>query len=264
MPAKKNVSYITQEKVDYHQVKHLLDVYIPSTTDADALFPVLIFIHGGTWISGNKEMYAILGAHFAEKGVLTVIINYRLGDIVTVDRMAEDCAAATEWVYRNIEKYRGDKNRIYLSGHSAGGHLASLVALDRAYHPTVPEEAIKGCILIDAFGLNISRFIREHGTFYIQYIEKIFTGHEKTWDKLSPVNFLRPGVCPFQVFTGGSSYPFLIQDNRLFIDQLKAHQIPHTHRLLPGKSHTQMITQMENKDNALYQTIIDFMASVKV
>lgn len=262
MPAKKNVSYIKPDSAHYHQEKHLLDIYIPSAINAEEMFPVLVFIHGGTWISGSKDMYALLGTNFAAKGIVTVLINYRLGDLVTVDKMAEDCAAAVTWTHANIGKYRGDPNRMYVSGHSAGGHLAALVTLDPAYLATAA--VIKGCVLIDAFGLNISRFIRDFGSAYVQYIERIFTRHEKTWDKLSPVNFLKPGVCPFQVFAGGSSYPFLLQDNQLFVEKLRQHRIPVHYETMPGKSHSQMITQMQLPDHVLYQKMIDFMTAVKV
>jgi acetyl esterase/lipase len=264
MPAKKNISYIKPGSAEYHSKKHLLDVYIPSFTEVDPLFPVLVFIHGGTWMSGSKELYSLLGTHFAAKGVVTVIINYRLGNLVTVDKMAEDCAAAVAWTYANIQNYRGDPNRIYLSGHSAGGHLAALVTLDADYHTLRPASAIKGCILIDAFGLNIGRFIREYGTAYVHYIEQIFTRHEKTWDKLSPVRFLSAAACPFLVFTGSHSYPFLLQDNALFVEQLKQEGISYSYESIPGKSHSQMITQMEKPDNLLYHRILEFMAAVQV
>ncbi len=264
MPAKKNVSYIKPESAQYHREKHLLDIYIPSVTNTSTLYPVLVFIHGGTWMSGSKELYSILGTHFAAKGVVTVIINYRLGNLVTVDKMAEDCAAAVDWTYANIEKYGGDPNRIYLSGHSAGGHLAALVTLDADYRLHRPTSAIKGCILIDAFGLNIGQFIRDFGTTYVHYIEQIFTRHEKTWDKLSPVNFLHNASCPFLIFMGSHSYPFLLQDNQLFIEKLKQRGTAYSSEMIPGKSHSQMIRQMEDAANPLYQKMLGFIVNVGV
>ena len=110
--------------------RHLLDIYQPVS---DNLMPVLMFVHGGGWDSGDKVIYSYLGQNFASLGFTTVIINYRLSPDVLHPAHAEDVASAFAWVYQNIDQYGGDRTQIFLSGHSAGGHLASLIALDEGY-----------------------------------------------------------------------------------------------------------------------------------
>jgi acetyl esterase/lipase len=82
--------------------------------------PVLIFIHGGSWSSGKKETYWWLGRNFARKGVVTVIINYRLAPNVQYEKMGDDCALAVKWVQAHIADYTASPEKIFMMGHSAG------------------------------------------------------------------------------------------------------------------------------------------------
>ncbi len=110
--------------------KHKLDVYIPKDKKN---FPVMVFFHGGGWKSGDRSEYPLLGNRFAKAGIGVVIPSYRLMPQNPYPAQMEDAAAAFAWVYRNIAQYGGDASRIYVAGHSSGGHLASLLALDPKY-----------------------------------------------------------------------------------------------------------------------------------
>lgn len=248
---------------DSQSSRHKLDIYYPANVSACS---VLIFVHGGTWMNGSKEIYAPLGENFADKGVVTVVINYRLGDNSNFQEMVRDCATAVKWVYQNIENFNGDKNKIILSGHSAGGHLASLTALDRAYFEELTiVNPIKKLILIDAFGLNIGSFIRDHGTYYLQHIEKIFTRNPVMWEKASPVNYVADTEIPFLIYVGSSTYPFLKMDNEMFISKLKSSSNTEVeYQEIAGKSHIEMITQLEHKGNRLYDDIVGWIKKSKV
>lgn len=108
-----------------------LDIYAPQ--GLKALKPVLIFIHGGGWQRGDKSMAKEHGAFYADKGAVFVSINYRLSPKDKHPAQAEDSAAAVKWVYDNIHQYGGNKHSIHLAGHSAGAHLAALIATDDRY-----------------------------------------------------------------------------------------------------------------------------------
>jgi len=110
--------------------RHKLDLYAPKEVKD---FPVLVFVHGGTWRSGNKGMYVALGKAFAKLGIGTVVVNYRLSPQVKHPAHVEDVAKAFAWTHANAAKYGGDAGRLFLFGHSAGGHLVSLLATDPAY-----------------------------------------------------------------------------------------------------------------------------------
>ena len=99
-----------------------LNVFIPRKSNVKQA-AVLIFIHGGNWNSGRKGTYDLLGRNFASKGVVTVIPDYTLSPSANYDVMTNQIAQVITWVKENIDKYGGDPNQIFVSGHSAGGHL---------------------------------------------------------------------------------------------------------------------------------------------
>ena len=135
-----------------------LDVYSPKKVDKPK--KVLVFIHGGNWVHGKKSIYKFFGKGFAKKGIVTVIINYRLSENVTYDSLTINSAMAVKWVKQNIGQYNGDTNSIFVSGHSAGGHLAALIATDDSYFNKLNiRNPIKGTILIDAFGLDMYTYL---------------------------------------------------------------------------------------------------------
>lgn len=108
MHAVKDLRYL---KDSNHQ-KHTLDVYIP---EEQGTFPVLVFIHGGSWYEGSKDIYRQLGEHLAEKGMVGVIINYRLGAEANYKDMASDCSAAVKWVVESIDWYKGRNDSVFIS-----------------------------------------------------------------------------------------------------------------------------------------------------
>jgi acetyl esterase/lipase len=110
--------------------KHKLDLYLPKGKKD---FPVLFFVHGGTWKSGDRKTYVKLGEAFAEHGIGTVIISYRLSPKVQHPAHIQDVAKAFAWTCDNIGKYGGRADQIFCMGHSAGGHLVSLLATDESY-----------------------------------------------------------------------------------------------------------------------------------
>ncbi|MEO7141982.1 MAG: alpha/beta hydrolase fold domain-containing protein, partial [Bryobacteraceae bacterium] len=124
----RNVTYIAGEPADAN--KHKLDVYIPKGVKH---FPVLLFIHGGSWRSGDRALYSALGNRFARAGIGIVIPSYRLAPAHPPPAQIEDAASAFAWTARYIGKYGGDPDRLYVGGHSAGGHLAALLALVPKY-----------------------------------------------------------------------------------------------------------------------------------
>src|SRR4051812_14349765 len=110
--------------------KHTLDVYTPKGKKD---FPVVLFVHGGSWKRGNKNLYAALGQSLAADGIGCVVCNYRLSPAVQHPGHIEDVAKAFAWTSENIGKYGGNKDQFFLCGHSAGGHLVSLLVTDPRY-----------------------------------------------------------------------------------------------------------------------------------
>jgi acetyl esterase/lipase len=121
----------------YHPGKgrQTLDVFSPVGRPGER-FPVVVFVHGGTWMYGDKNFFGLyrgVGRFLAKHGVVAVMVNYRLSPGVKHPEHARDVARAFAWTCRKIDSYGGDPTRIILAGHSAGAHLASLVATDETY-----------------------------------------------------------------------------------------------------------------------------------
>ncbi len=110
--------------------KQKLDLYLP---EGRKDFPVLFFVHGGTWKSGDRKQYVKLGELYAARGVGMVVISYRLTPKVQHPAHIQDVARAFDWTCANVGKYGGRADRIFCMGHSAGGHLVSLLATDETY-----------------------------------------------------------------------------------------------------------------------------------
>lgn len=143
---RRNLSYYDGR--DRDDRKHRLDLYLPER--ASGPVPVLMFIHGGGWRIGDRWQYALIGRRMAERGIACAVISYRLSPRVKHPEHVRDCARAFAWLYRNVAKYGGDPERMFVSGHSAGGHLTALLALDPQWLAAegVPAGAIRGAIPI--------------------------------------------------------------------------------------------------------------------
>lgn len=255
---KKNISYTNMA-----DESRSLNVYFPKDTTTQ--HDVIVFIHGGSWSSGKKETYWWLGRNFARKEVVTVIINYPLAPSATYGQMAAASAAAVKWVTENISKYGGNPNRLFLMGHSAGGHLCELINADPKYFDSLAiKNPIKGIILNDPFGLDMEEYLTkaEKDHYYVDFI-RTFSTDSLTWRSGSPLFYIKNINNPHLIFNGSKTYEAIkIQSERLN-GLLLAQNVPVKFKVIAGKKHVGMISQMIFGSNQLYQSILDFLKEVK-
>jgi acetyl esterase/lipase len=123
-----------------------LDVYIPA--DAAGSAPVVVFFYGGEWISGKREDYAFVGRALAARNMVAVVADYRLYPEVRYPHFIRDSAMAVAWARREINKYGGDPERLFVMGHSAGAYNAAMVAIDERWlgEQGLTPDAIRGWI----------------------------------------------------------------------------------------------------------------------
>lgn len=107
-----------------------LDVYQPRDLAAR---PIVIFLHGGTWVKGEKEDYRFVGAALANAGYVTIVPNYRLYPRVRFPEFIRDGARAVHWAREHALEFGGNPDAIFVMGHSAGAHIAASLALDATY-----------------------------------------------------------------------------------------------------------------------------------
>jgi len=224
---------------------------------------VLIFIHGGSWRSGDKKLYSFFGSRMARKGVVTVIINYPLSPIGDFNDMAYASASSVKWVYENIDQFGGDQNKIFVSGHSAGGHLAALISVRDEYLDSVGiKSPIKGAILIDAAGLDMYGYLMEEkkpeGHSYL----KTFTPNPREWKKASPLYHLHKGMPPFLMYKGENTYASIHRSHDKFVKALPNFTSKVNYHVLKRKKHVPMITQFVWTWNPRYDEILHFMNGI--
>jgi acetyl esterase/lipase len=247
----KNIPYSTS-----HPVR--LDVYAPRKCDKSC--PVMLFVHGGNWCRGHKNTYRFLGKGFARKHVVTVIIDYRLANETDYQGMTQDVADAITWTQSHISSYGGDSTRLFVSGHSAGAHLAALAILDRRYlNQTVACESVRGAIMLDGFGLNMADYLRQSHDKKDSIYTPTFSRDTITWQKASPINDIHEGMPPFIFFTGGKTYPVITWGTREFMLRLKPFQPGAKHITVKHKRHVGMITLFFNPRQRVYSEILGFM-----
>lgn len=114
------------------QPRQRLDVYRPHNS-SPAGAPVVIFFYGGYWQYGEKNDYRFVADALTSRGFVAVLPDYRLYPAVRFPAFVEDGASALRWTHDNIERFGGDPHRVYLMGHSAGAHIATLLTLDPHY-----------------------------------------------------------------------------------------------------------------------------------
>lgn len=164
--------------------RQTLDVYVPSTGKDH---PIVVWIHGGGWRYGSKSGVQKKPQAFVDNGFVFVSINYRFVPQVTVKEMTGDVARAIRWVHDHAKDYGGDRNAIFVMGHSAGAHLAALVCTDDRYLKAegLSLAIIKGCVPVDTAVYDIGQEIADVPARAADL--KVLFGDAESQKNLSPV-----------------------------------------------------------------------------
>jgi acetyl esterase/lipase len=187
---RENIHYYSDavNKSDPYINEHcVLDIYYPVNAEG---FATVVWFHGGGLTGGHKEIPWAL----KEKGICVVGVNYRLYPNVKAPVYIEDAAAAVSWVFNNISAFGGDSSLVFVSGHSAGGYLTSMVGLDKSWLHQFGIDADRIAGLIPFSGHTITHFtIRE---------ERGIPGTRPVVDSLAPLFHVRPDAPPLLLITG--------------------------------------------------------------
>lgn len=234
----RDISYIEKGNLQNPAVLKL-NVFTPRKISEKKL-PVLIFMYGGNWNSGNKDLYGFFGRNFAKKDVITIIPDYTLSPEVSYDEMTEQTAQAIKWTMEHIADFNGDPENIYLTGHSAGGHLVALATMNPKYG--IDPSSISGIILNDAAGLDMYNYLnKEPPTTDNNYLTT-WTNNPEIWKDASPLYFIDENTPPMMIYLGSKTYTSIKEGNRKFLEKLKIYQ-PEVEPIILPKKHIPMILQ---------------------
>ena len=213
----------------YARSRCKLDVYYPENSNN---FATVVWFHGGGLTGGNRSIPKALQA----KGVAIVAVDYRLSPQAKAPAYIEDAAAAVAWTFKNIEKYGGSKQKIFIRGPSAGGYLASMVGLDKRWLAAHDVDANEIAGLVPYSGQAI--------THYTIRAERGIPEKQAVIDDLAPVFHVRKDAPPLLIISGDRNNELLgrYEETAYFWRMLK--EVGHSKSEileLQGFNHGQMV-----------------------
>lgn len=242
-----DIPYRTDKDAD--KERHKLDVYLPKGKKD---FPVLFFVHGGSWKSGSKSWYVALGNAFAQTGVGVVVTNYRLSPAVKHPAHVEDVARAFAWTCANIGTYGGRSDRVFVCGHSAGGHLVALLATDPTYLKAENRTAadIAGVVAVSG----VYRIAHDFPLF-----NSVFGKDERVCKLASPIAHASGKLPPFLIAYADNDYPQLDAMAEDMHAELKKNDCRTSLLKLADRNHFSIITKIVGPSDPLHQAVSEFM-----
>ena len=192
-----------------------LTVYPAEAASGD----VLVFFHGGGWTSGYKEWMAFMAPALQARGVTLVTPGYRLAPGHLFPTGFDDAADALAWVHAHAGEHGGDARRIFVGGHSSGGHYAALLAATAGWRGArgLPADIVRGCLPVSG----VYRFDAESGlSMRPRFLGPAGEGDQAT--TASPLLCIDAAICaPFLLAWGSRDFPHLITQGRQMLEALQ-------------------------------------------
>jgi acetyl esterase/lipase len=206
-----NILYRETVDSDYAKDQCRLDVYYPKKVKK---YPTIVWFHGGGLREGVRQWGEHVAKRFTSEGMAVVLASYRLSPKVKCPVYIDDAAAAVAWTFKNIARYGGEPDKIFISGHSAGGYLTSIVGIDKKYLKKygISAEKIAGLIPISGQAVTHSTIRRERGVPRGTIIV----------DELAPLYYVGDAKTPFLCICGDEDLPLRADENRFFVAALQA------------------------------------------
>ncbi|MES1222684.1 MAG: alpha/beta hydrolase [Bacteroidota bacterium] len=219
-----------------------LDIF-PAATP---LSKTLIFIHGGYWHLLDKSLFHFIAAEFLKHNVTTVFINYPLAPDVSMNEIVSSCRLAVHWLHENVIRFGGDSSQLYLLGHSAGGHLATMLMTEGSTNFIKAVISLSGLFRLEPIMLS--------------NINDVLQMDKETATINSPV-LLKPEIpCPLLLVTG-------MKETDEFKDQSEELYNSWKHKLrnidllkISGKNHYSIVDALTSDNSLLQPAIFKLMA----
>ena len=244
----RNLAYATGG--EYAGGRGKLDLYIPA---GDGPHPVILFFHGGGLYNGDKATLVELGPRFASLGYLVAAPNYRLSPEYAYPAYIEDAATAFRWAWDHVPEYGGDRDRIAISGGSAGGHIAALLSVDGRY--------------LDAQGLGLSHIRASLPITGLMNAER--AGRERhllTWKadtelvrEASPIRYAAPDLPPMLITVADGDTENRRQQNLDMFEAMKAAGAEVEFAWLVDRTHNSILPNMIKEGDRTVALLLDFL-----
>jgi acetyl esterase len=244
---KKDIKYGEHER-------NVLDVYAPQTPPARKP-PVMVFLHGGGFVRGDKADVANIANYFAKRGVVTVAMSYRFAPKSTWPSGPEDIASVIRWIKRNPDVHGGNPREIFLAGNSAGSmHVAGYLFF-KDYQ--VANDDVRGGILVSLPSINLTDHPLDPAR------DALYFGPDQSkYAGFSVINHINERKLPLFVALGELDMPLVVSQTRQFIDALYARD-----QTLPilktaiGHNHISIVEHIGTADQSMGPDILEFIAT---
>jgi len=239
-----------------------LDIYLPKPAPPASAkegaptggMPINVFLHGGYWFSRHKNDYRFLARGMIPSGAALIVVNYALVPSVDLDEVVRQCRAAIAWTYRNAVDFGGDPNRLFVSGHSAGGHLTAMMMTTvwPALGDDLPGNIIKGgCALSGIFDLT---------PIPLSYMQETLQFTPDQVARNSPVTLSPSTKAPLIVGVGGDESEEFIRQSQVFAEHWRAPgAIECWMMTLEGINHFTILGEYADSKSVLTQAVLQQM-----
>jgi acetyl esterase/lipase len=278
---------------EFDPVRHRLDLYYPR---GRAGYPVVVLVHGGAWMLGDNRccgLYPAVAEFLASRGVGVVLPNYRLSPGVKHPAHARDVARAVAWTRACVADYGGSPGRIFLAGHSAGGHLVSLLVTDETY---LKDEglsaadvqgviALSGVYEIPPDDLDVALGGNSPAAFHLRQLVPVrrpgpgwpglrnlpgiplslnvfgpaFGNEPHVREQASPIRHVRPGLPPFLIFYAEDDLPTLPAMAERFGQALREQGCAARVLKVPGRNHNSILFHATRPDDPVAAAVLAFV-----
>lgn len=217
---------------------------------------VLGFMHGGGWTNGYKEWMAFMAPPLLKAGVLFASIGYRLAPAHVFPAGYEDVQSAVKWLYENAARHGGDRAKIFVGGHSAGGHYAALLAASRDWQKaqSLPDQVIRGCMPISG--------VFDFGSASGLSARPRFLGESGNEVAASPIKNIANQPPPFLLAYGADDFPHLKRQALDMETALGANGGRVTRFAMPGRDHLSASYAAAEEDGPWLSRALEWMATI--
>lgn len=219
----------------------ILDIFLADKAAA----PIQVFVHGGAWRGGGKDAYSFPAETFVPAGATYVALNFANIPKVRLPEMAEQIRRAIAWVHANAASFGGDPERIFISGHSSGGHLAAVLLTTDWTARGLPSDVLKG-------GVCASGLYEMHPVM-LSSRRRYVTLSQEEEAALSPIRHLDVISCPIAVAHGTRESPEFQRQARAFVASLAEGGYRHEFAVLDGLNHFEVCDSLADAHSPLSQ-----------
>jgi len=223
----------------------VLDIFPATGKNA----PVHLFLHGGYWRALSKDEHSFTADALTPAGACVMVNTYSLCPDVHIDVIVRQCRDAIAWAYSNAAAHGGDPERLFISGHSAGGHLVGMMlATDWGAEYGLPADVIKGATAIS--GIYDMRPMR------LAFTQEWIDLTEQAAARNSPLYNLPSHTCPVIVAWGDADPVGFHEQGRAYIEALTGHGVPVSHVPLPGLDHFATCAELMDPTRPLTKAVL--------